>query len=873
MTRAGDNNPDATRPTAGVYAGVALLAAASLALEVYLTRVYSILAWSYMAFIVVSVALLGLGAAGTALALVGDRWTARPGRAMAACALGFGASAYAGTAAVGHFPAAVGPTFASLATHGPMLVYYLVSATPFFFFGFAMALAFRSWPRAAGRLYFFDLGGAAAGAFVVVGAMNLVGGTGTLALVAVLAAAAAAAFAPSPHRLPAAGALAAAAIVVALAAPGLFEIHASPQKFLPFITKAYGARVEREYWSALGRVEVSSYGGAKAGPFRGISQAYAGPGPTVKWITIDGGAETPIVAAGPGEPDLAFLDYYLPALAYKFRPPADVLIVGAGGGVDVLAALAAGARRVDAVELNPAIVRAGREDYAAFNGGVFRRPGVHLYTAEGRSFVRGSGRRYDLIQLSLVDTFTAAASGAHALSENYLYTREAFQDYYRHLKPGGVLTVTRNHFQFPHEELRLAALAYEAMRCEGEASPENALAVFTNGLQASVIVRRGGFSEADVARLRAAAAGKFETLWLPGSPAEARLFERIYRDRRLDAYLFLKRRPFSRTEVADLDKEAGGNGYRLLYSSAFLRGWNEFSAFLAEPDKERFYRRYFYDVRPPRDDRPFFFLASKWRNVYLTAAVAAPAGFLEGTNFVLMPHTPQLLLALTALEAAALSLVFLVAPLAAFRRRAVRTRGRGVFVLYFLLLGAGFMFVEIPLIQKFTLYLGHPVYAFAAALATLLGASGLGSLMGERLGGARRWLPFVVVAGLAVAYPAALDRVLGATLGWPLAARVALAAAALAPLGFFLGMPFPAGIRALGEREPALVPWAWAANGCASVVGPAAAVLMATSWGHNAVLAAAAVAYAGAFAAFNLALRREGRARGNTASTAAAPLC
>jgi hypothetical protein len=647
-------------------------------------------------------------------------------------------------------------------------------------------------------------------------------------------------------------------VVAAVAAPALFHVKPSPQKFLPVVSGATGARVENSYWNALGRVDVMAEGdgegAAPLGAFRGLSAHFRGPYPDVKWITIDGGAETPIIRFDGDFDKLVFLDYYLPALSYRLKSPEEVLIIGPGGGVDVLAALKYGARRVEGAELNPAVVAINKDYYADFNGGLFQRPDVVLHAAEGRSYVRGSSRRYDLIQLSLVDTFTAAASGAHALSENYLYTVEAFRDYYRHLRPGGVITVIRNYFTFGHESLRLVALAYDALAEEGEPDPARCFAVFTNGFQANVIVKQGGLSDADVDELQALAAGKFEPLWLPGKPFRARAYERVYRNWKGRARLFIQTRPFTADELASFDAGASRDGYGLLYSSAFLRGLNEFSAFLVEDDKERFYRRYFYDVRAPDDNKPFYFLTSKWRNLYVAASVAAPPGFVEGSNFVSVPHAAQFFLLIALLEAALLSALLILAPVYFFRRRKVSIKRKPSFAAYFLLLGVGFMFIEIPLIQKFTLYLGHPVYAFATALAVLLAASGAGSLASARFR-ERWWVPFAIVAALAVLLPFLIDRLTAATLGWPLGLRVTLVVAQLAPLGFFLGMPFPLGITVIAARERASIPWAWAANGCGSVIGPAAAVLLAATVGHNAVLFTAAAAYALAWAAFYRATR------------------
>ena len=684
------------------YAGISLLAAATLAFEVYLTRVFSLMIWPYMAFVVVSVAMLGVGAAGAWLASRGSAGKTSSQEQMATCAWGFGAAALIGTAVVGHFPADLGGSMVSLQAHVPVVLYYLVSGAPFFLSGYAFALAFRSFPEQAPKIYFYDLMGAAVGALAVLGAMNLVGGGGTLATIAITAAAASVCFSGfEKNRLAIPGALAAVAFLAAVLLPGVFRVELSPQKFLPFIQQATGATVERSYWNALGRVDViaaSDTKRASLGAFEGLSRSFHGSIPEVKWISIDGGAETPILRTDGDPDDLAFVGHYLPALAAQAFPPKDVLIIGAGGGIDVHAALANGVARVDAVELNPAIIDIGVTDYADYNGGLFLRPDVTFYGAEGRSFVRGADRTYDLILLSLVDTFTAAASGAHALSENYIYTVEAFRDYYRHLNDGGTVTVTRNYFTFAHESLRLATLIYEAWKAEGEPLPENCIAVFTNERQANVIARRGGLNAEDVAHLKALAAGKYRPLWLPGNPMPSDASARIYRNRFGRARFFLGREALPPAEAASLDREAASHGYQPLYASDFMGDVNEFAAYFATPDKADFYRDYFYDVEPTTDDRPFYFLTSKWRNLYISPLVVAPDEFIKETNFVVVPHAAQFFLLRALAEAGVLSILFILAPVYFFRKRGLPYQHKGAFGLYFIMLGVGFMLIELPLI-------------------------------------------------------------------------------------------------------------------------------------------------------------------------------
>jgi hypothetical protein len=389
-------------------------------------------------------------------------------------------------------------------------------------------------------------------------------------------------------------------------------------------------------------------------------------------------------------------------------------------------------------------------------------------------------------------------SGAYSLGERYDLTVEAFQDYLARLRPGGLLVIERWLQLPPSETLRAGAIAVEALRRAGVDDPAARLVVLRGWQVGLILVKDGEWSAEELATVR----------------------------------------EFSRAQGLDLVAlpglvEAETNQYNVLPEPVYFRAFQQLLA-----DAEAVYAEQIYDVRPPTDDRPFFFHFFKWGQ---TPAVLQQLGRTwqpwGGSGFLV-------LVALLAL-ALALSGLLILLPLAFLERDQGGARGlRGRTLVYFGLLGLGYLFVEIPLLQRFILFLGQPIYAFTVVLSTLLLFSGLGSLAATKL--SSRWtLPLLAVAILL--YPYGLTLLFRAMLGLPLVARLWLTVLSLAPLGFLMGIPFPSGLEWLRQRASGLIPWAWAVNGCASVLASVLAVLIALSAGFSWVLAAGALAYTGAW--------------------------
>ena len=598
------------------------------------------------------------------------------------------------------------------------------------------------------------------------------------------------------------------AIAVGLALPAALpdhwlRPHPSPYKGLSLALTAPDARIVAERHGPLGWLAAVE---SPAVPFRhapGLSLlAPAGPSEQIGLFT-DGGAASAIT---PADADLRYLEAETAALPYHLVDRPRVLVLGAGGGAEVLRALHHRARAVDAVELNPDVLALVRDVVAETPGAGWEGESVRTHVADARSFAARSSEQWDLIQIALVDSFSAAAAGVHALDESLLYTVEALEDFVGRLAPGGVLAVTRWLKLPPRDSLKLLWTARRALEARGVADPAARLAMIRGWKTTTLVVGAQPSDDQAIAGLRAfAAAYAFDLVWHPGLA------------------------------------ESDANRHNRLAQPEFYRG----AAAILGPDPDGFAARYKFALRPATDDRPFFFHSLKWATLPELLALRAQGGLpLVEWGFVI--------LVATLVQGAIAAALLILLPLLALRApRALDTPApaRWRVVVFFANLGLAFLFIEIAFMQRFAVFLGHPLYAIAVVLAGLLVFAGLGAGAIDRLGRLAGRRPPITLAAAGIilvggAYVGLLPHVFEAAQGWPVAARIAVALALLGPIGFLLGMPFPLGLKALGARAPALVPWAWGINACASVVSASIATLIALHVGFTPVLGCALVLYA-----------------------------
>lgn len=795
--------------------GLFLLSAATLLFEIDLTRLFSVAQFYHFAFMIISLAMLGFATSGTVLTRFPRLGRRRPRLTLTSLAMGFGLISVGAAVLTNVVPFDSFSIAWDRTQVGVLALHYVALALPFFCSGATLALLFDLGPESASRLYATNLTGSALGCLLALVAPAWVGGEGPVVVAALLAGVAALAFAAAPgfrrdkHRdgdsperaawgrlTPVAVMLIVGCVVLLLVRPTWLQLHLSPYKGLNYALQYPDARVIFRAWNSFSRVDLVESAGIRSLP--GLSYRYQGAPPPQHGLFIDGDDPTPVLrlpleALDRPDERLAFTGYLPEAIAYRLRPEGAALVLRPRGGLALWTALAQGARRVTAVESNPLVVEAA--------GAIYAHPAVTTRVEEPRSFVRRSDRRYDVLVLPLTTSYRPVRSGAYSLAEDYLYTVEAFRDYLAVLKPDGLLVVTRWLQLPPSETLRAFALAVEAVEAVG-GDPARQIVAFRGYTTLTLLVRATPLPPEDVDAVRTFADSRaFDLVLAPGIRPEAlnrhnRLAEPVYHQ--------------------------------------------TFTALLEAEDRAAWYTDYDFDVAPPTDDHPFFGHFFKWSQA---GQVVAELGktwqpFGGAGYFVLL-----VLLALAVVAAVAVILLPVVVSRGGALRQHLDARELLPVVAYFGLLGLGFMLVEVPLLQRFILFLGHPSYALTAVLFAILFFSGVGSAFSGCV--PLRWA-LAVLVGLAPVYPTALRLLFSWALGWSLGVRLTVAVLALAPLGFFMGMPFPLGLARLRGRSPFYVPWAWGVNGAASVIASVLASLLALSFGFRAVLVVGAACYAGA---------------------------
>ncbi|MBZ5647835.1 MAG: hypothetical protein LAN37_11515 [Acidobacteriia bacterium] len=789
-----------------LLAGIALVSLASLLLELALTRLFSVILFYHFAFLAISIALLGLGAGGV-FAFVRRDWLAR----WSTRSLGAGACAINAILIVVvleivlHVPVALDLTKANFFR---LTVLYLAASAPFFLTGLLFSVVFARETGMITRLYGADLAGGASACLLAVPLLNWIGGPNAVVFAALSMAAASLVWAETTR---------ARRLGTTLTLVLVLLIAANYRGRLIDIVYAKGERRDKPWmlwarWNAISRVEVDQVGQSK-------------------YIVIDADASTAIMNVDPNrwaetqapaqgadhvggqERDEESGEGYnwkddlmsaVPAIANVLRPHGDYAIIGPGGGVDVLRAVANGSPSVTAIEINPLIADdIMRGSYADYSYHLYELPQVHMHVGDGRSWIRASTDKYDVIEMTLVDTWASTAAGAFALSENNLYTLEAFREYFDHLKPNGFIAITRWEFAKPREALRVVAQATEALHRMGIASPAQHFVIVsdgpldTDGRPVAVLAKKSPFTNDEIGAVRA----------------------------HLEAFPRLRPLYVPESETAILADDTPGT--------------IEFIKLILKNDPSEFAREYPYQIAPVGDDAPFFFFTFKSGQALKSVLEGSGAGMDWKNNLGIVVLGMLLVIALSAV------LAFLVLPLALYSR----ARRVGFLpLLYFITVGLGYIMVEITLIQRFVLFLGHPTYALTVVVFLMLLSSGVGSVM------SRRWLVratdvrivlALIVAGT-LSYLYLLPRVLASLVGLAFGIKLLISAALIVPLGFAMGMPFPTGLRSLAARSAEVegaVEWAWAMNAASSVLGSVLAMVIAIHFGLGATLVFGAGAY------------------------------
>lgn len=784
-----------------------LLSASALGYEILLTRLFAIVQWHHFAYMVISLALLGYGASGSFVSIARERLLPHFRLVYPACLAGFGISAVGCYLLAQQVPFHPDELLWTLDQAGRLLLIYLLLALPFFFAATGIALALTHHRSAVSQLYAMDLLGAAAGSLAVIAllfafppmtALRLLGAAALLAAVV-------GGLECGTRRRAALVPLVLLAGLLAVPDAWL-QLQLSPYKGLSQALNLPGSRILAQRSNPLGHLTVVD---SPAIPWRhapGLSLLADSAPPRQLAVFTDGEGMTALNRHSDEPAGLRYLDQLTSALPYHLGAPRRVLLLGAGTGIDLLQARYHQIPRLDAVELNPQLVELVQGRFGDFSGRPFSQQGVELHLGEARGFVADSAARWDLIQIALLDSFAASSAGLYALNESYLYTEQALTEYLAHLAPGGQLAITRWVKLPPRDNLKLLATAATVLQRSGVADPAQHLVMIRSWQTATLLIRNGPYGSDDIARLRQFCAARgFDLVHYPGIQREEANRRNILRE----PYFF---------DAAQ----------------ALLLG-----------DGERWLRDYKFDLTPATDDRPYFFHFFSW-------PMLPELLQLRGRGGTHLIDVGYLVLLVTLLQALLASAVLILLPLWLARRRGgpprVARRGRAAVLLFFSAVGIGFLFLEIAFIQRFILFLHHPLYAVSVVLAGFLLFAGLGSGYSRRLAQAGRQGPGIraAVAGIAIltlCYLVLLGPLFALLGGLSLPLKIMLSLLLIAPLAFCMGMPFPLALGLLGRWAPSLLPWAWAVNGCASVVSAALATLLAIEFGFSLVLVVAVLMY------------------------------
>ena len=786
------------------FIAIGLLSACLLSYEVLLTRLFSIVLWHHFAYMIISAAMLGYGASGTVLTLLKDKIASHFSFVYVMAAIGVVFLMPLSFLLAQQVPFNPLELLWDKSQLVKLLTIYLLMMLPFFCGGFSIGLIFFCFGTQAGRIYATDILGAGIGSISVIGLLFLLPPSKVLiALTALALFATAIAIVELGMRAKwLIGILLGFTLIVTVVLPDSWlRVQPSAYKDLNQALNITGAQIIEERSSPLGQIKVVKNSSI---PFRhapGMSLNATDEPPAQLGIYVDGNGPTVLTRFDGNLATLAYLDQLTSALPYHALKQPSVLVLGAGAGSDVLQALYHDAVTIDAVELNHNVIDLVQQRFRDFTGNLYKQKRVRVHKAEARGFVNTiHDRRYDLIQVALLDSFSVASAGVYSLSESYLYTVEALQTYLSRLTSGGMLAITRWLTLPPRDSLKLFATAVSALEREGVSNPAARLVMIRGWKTVTLLVKNSDFTTKEITAMKEFSSKRsFDLAYYPGMEADE------------------------------------ANRYNLLEHPYYFEG----AIALLSSQRQAFLDRYKFYIEPATDDRPYFFHFFKWN------AAGELFNLREQGGMPLLDWSyPLLVVAL--IQAIVASILLILTPLAVSRfRRKLPT----VWVaLYFLSIGLAFMFMEIAFIQKFILFLAHPLYAVAVVLCSFLVFAAMGGWLAGRWQEKTksRWhvlLAIILMGVLSLLYLIILPGLFQALMHYSDAVKIVISLALIAPLALCMGVPFPTGIMRLANSAQGAIPWAWAINGCASVVGAILATLLAIHLGFAMVILMAILLY------------------------------
>lgn len=779
------------------YGGVFVVSLCLMSLQILQSRIFSVTTWYHLAFLVISIAMFGMTLAALNLHR-GDAEVQRRNyaRMMAKSADDLGLFIIIALLAQMFIPI-VYETFQGTALTLPILSFFTV--LPYYKAGTILTLALTRAPYPVARTYGVDLVGAAAGCLLALLLMRLLDGPSAILLVAILALLSSLCFARLAQNGYKSGN---AFFLIAVAAWGIIMNTASDRPFLyPVWIKSHvihQSALAHDEWNAISRVTLDNemvdttprlWGPSNRTPDREMKASYY-------LLKIDGDAATPITRFSGDTKDLRYLEHDVTTIAYALPGIEKVGVIGVGGGRDVLTALYHGARDITALDVNDIQIRllTQTEPFRTY-AGLSGAPGLKLVHSEARSWFSRNRESFDLVQMSLIDTWAATGAGAFALSENGLYTVEGWRTILNDLDENGIFTVSRWYVPLMKSELeRLLALAVETLLESGVENPADHIFVASGGNIATLVLSKSAFTPDGIKALK----------------------------KRAQHYLF--------GIIVSPDRESGYETFR------------EILAARTPDDIRRLSAQSPFDIAPPHDSRPFFFnqmrIGRPWDVVK----------FIHKNKGMELPGQAQATLNLYIILA--FSLLMVVFAILRPLRGAIQGHNERYIAAgtaWFLLIGLGFMLLEVALLQRMSIFLGHPVYGLGIVLFSLVLSTGIGSLLSEKFpldtqNRRRAWI--LTASTLAAVLAFAIGPVFALFAQADLLPRAALCIALAAPLGLLLGFGFPTGMTMVKAIDDRPAPWFWGINGAAGVMGSAVAVTLNIACGLTVTIVLGGLCYA-----------------------------
>jgi len=795
-------------PPRSIYPAVFLISAAVLGLELVLMRCLRIATWSHLSYFVISTALLGFGASGTLLSLVGKQIIARWRTVMWTMLLLFAVAVPCCFQLAQRLPVDIRQLPYELGQAGVLLGVHLLLLVPFFLGACAVGLGLMVAGERTPAVYGANLLGSGLGAAGALGVMCVARPEQALWVMAAVAAVAAVIAVPP-------GRLRLWAVACTLGVSGLafwwvgpIQLRIDPYKSLAqmqrLVEQGDATHLAR-YDSPRSRIDLFD---SPRSHYTLFASPLAPLAPRQLTMVIDGGVNLPVFLI-PATEQAGILDYTPMVLPYRLVQPANVLLLGESSGTNVWLARRQQAGAITLVNPDRQIGELMRRPPAAGLPALLSRPDTTAVTDAPRAFLERTAQRFDLIQLCDLEAMTAGSQGLSALTENFLVTTEGVARCLDRLTDRGLLCVTRGVQTPPRDNIKLLATMVEALERSGAGEPGRHLIQVRNYLAACTMASRQPLGAERIDRLRRECERLgFDVVWYPGIGQE---------------------------ETNRFAVRPGPPDQRYDY-------FHHAAVQILSDRRDDFYDEWAFNVRPATDDRPYFFDFWKWRCLPLLRSAYGP-GWLASTEL------GYLALVAAAGESVVVAVVLILLPLAWLRGGAKAPGGRVTVLTYFVCLGLAYLLLEMALISWFTRFVGDPVYSAAVVLTGFMIFSGVGSLLSQRSTWPATRLIAVCVLGicvLCVGYLLGLNWLFGLASGASTAIRVVICLVLIAPLAGAMGVPFPQGLGMLGRGREALVPWAWGINGFASVTGTSLAVLLATSLGFGVVLAMAAGLYGAA---------------------------